>query len=206
MDYVWFVMYLSRLNEEFCKEFDRIYFPFFPDFFSDHKQDKHRLHRIKKTMDLYNKYQPKVQEIKRFAYTATDHRVQRFFKSVTNNHTYEILFGKRVVMMHIDIGKTICNECPVCLNDEVNVCVITKCGHILCVDCVESIHNIGDINGTLNNRILNVSSKPCPMCRYAKPFNDIYIYDSTSGNVGADIYIKKEGEEYFNCTSSCCVS
>ena len=62
------------------------------------------------------------------------------------------------------------DECPVCLDDEVQKIVVMTCGHWVCWDCMDAMTHIHNIKGTLNNRLLNASQRAtCPICRERDP-------------------------------------
>lgn len=66
-------------------------------------------------------------------------------------------------------------ECPVCFEEiEDAPFMILNCGHLLCVDCVESMYGMKGKKGTFQNLIsVRETSKKmyCPTCRYPNPLS-----------------------------------
>jgi hypothetical protein len=65
------------------------------------------------------------------------------------------------------------DTCPICLGDDYDRCLITRCGHVFCESCVYDMVHTKYINGTLNNLLKSYefsTALRCPMCRQTNPF------------------------------------
>lgn len=63
--------------------------------------------------------------------------------------------------------------CPICLEEDYERCIITRCGHAICLQCVEGMIRKKHPNGTLTNLLRafeHETDMKCPVCRGKQPF------------------------------------
>jgi hypothetical protein len=90
-------------------------------------------------------------------------------KKISKHSRYTIdtnkLIGDWVIKIELDLGLREPGDCPICL-DAIESCVIMKCGHLLCINCFETIFHVKGKKGTIYNILSNCCPVlPCPMCR-----------------------------------------
>lgn len=69
-------------------------------------------------------------------------------------------------------------ECGVCM-DNVECVAIAKCGHYLCIECLEHMYHMNGRKGTYRNLIMYddfVKNKTCPFCRVKRPFERVVFW------------------------------
>ena len=82
-------------------------------------------------------------------------------------------------------------ECPICFEEigKDKPCIILKCGHISCIECLQKLYGIDEIKGTLYNKIRyreTYSPMMCPTCRYVNPcgkLDDINIFPKNQRSI-----------------------
>jgi hypothetical protein len=88
------------------------------------------------------------------------------------------------------LNMTFPTKCPVCF-DDVNEVVISKCGHILCVTCLESMYEMNGVKGTYHNIISckdSEKARRCPSCRTYRPFDKMLFWPKNRIDEGMIIH------------------
>ena len=106
-----------------------------------------------------------------------------------NNNSFKFNNGYVLTRLKFEVQKKDI-ECPICyesINHECP-CIILKCGHILCVNCLKNIYKITNTKGTLDNMIkyrecFTSDNVSCPICRFVNPcggINKINVFPKKS--------------------------
>lgn len=78
---------------------------------------------------------------------------------------------------------TLPTDCPVCL-DACDKIAISRCGHVLCLECLEDMYDMRGRKGTYHNLIsarerASDRAITCPLCRKARPFSSMMFWPRT---------------------------
>lgn len=201
MNTVSFMMYISKLEKELKEDFENIYLPFY--IFNK------RIYTRDERQEKYDKYLIKRREIFNFIRLSNDPVTKEYFNNIVNTCTYQIVNGNMLIIMKIDLQLEKNNECPICWEERDTV-VVLKCGHIICIKCLEKFVGIDAFKGTVKNRMLHMyrngcSKCPsCPMCRCSNAFTDFYIYNFTTKEVLTDVFFEEHNSN--ECLNTCCLS
>jgi len=102
---------------------------------------------------------------------------------LANDHTW-----KQLQMRSQDCEN---DTCPICLEEEYDACVILRCGHVICRECVLNMIDARHRRGTLRNLVHahlrreqqrrngGSTTSACPMCRHPKAFSTFDEYSAT---------------------------
>lgn len=86
---------------------------------------------------------------------------------------FKFMGGKETTALRL----TLPDECPICLESSSSI-AIAKCGHYVCIQCLEKMYNMKNRNGTYINLIDYEDERfqsKCPCCRTVKPFSKVLI-------------------------------
>lgn len=104
------------------------------------------------------------------------------YRSWLHSHYHEYLFnyGLYIKRLSLEASPDISDSCPVCFKEiqksTSEPFIITRCGHVFCLDCILSIYGIKGTKGTLRNLIAYAEYNRvvmCPICRTLQPCNRI---------------------------------
>ncbi len=75
-------------------------------------------------------------------------------------------------------------ECDICFHN-VNHIAVSKCGHYMCIECLEDMYKMRGKKGTFQNLVDSFYSEHkltcCPFCRYNQPFTKIEFVPKHTG-------------------------
>lgn len=99
---------------------------------------------------------------------------QAWLRKTKTDLTYKFMGSCELTCLSIKLPA----ECGVCL-EMVDKIAIAKCGHYLCLDCLENMYHMNGRKGTFQNLIRYddyLTNKPCPFCRVKRPFERLRFF------------------------------
>lgn len=87
---------------------------------------------------------------------------------------FAFMGGKELTSLRMSLP----TECPVCLEERDEV-AISRCGHVVCIACLEIMYDMRGRKGTFHNLIDardGSRSTTCPLCRKARPFSSVLFW------------------------------
>lgn len=92
---------------------------------------------------------------------------------VEHDKIYDFMRSDAFIKLIIKVNDTTIGECPICLEEGFTDAVITRCGHIICLDCVLKYIGVWNKIGTIGNLLYNARMSCCPLCRQTGAFLDL---------------------------------